>query len=250
MEVHTHTHTERKKFTHYLWEFLMLFLAVTLGFFVENQREHYIERKRAAEYVQQLLFDLTKDTTRLNNDISYYKWRENTIDSLIVLLQQKENTYPAIQFYPKLRSMDTWRVPVGFSNTYDDLKTAGLLRYFTHHHIADKLKAYYQPYVVFFFYEDELAQYVKEVCEPFLDNHFEGIYYVTESSGPNFSQVIYPVPEDKKVVIPDPVKKEMLNILVRMRFKKIGVATISDFCIQKKEEAIKLITILKEQYKL
>ena len=28
MEVHAHTHTERKQWTHYLWEFLMLFLAV------------------------------------------------------------------------------------------------------------------------------------------------------------------------------------------------------------------------------
>jgi hypothetical protein len=28
MEVHAHTHTERKKWTHYFWEFLMLFLAV------------------------------------------------------------------------------------------------------------------------------------------------------------------------------------------------------------------------------
>jgi len=41
MEVHHHTTTDhgrtsRKKFTHYLWEFLMLFLAVTLGFFVET----------------------------------------------------------------------------------------------------------------------------------------------------------------------------------------------------------------------
>jgi len=35
MEVHAHTHTERKKWTHYFWEFFMLFLAVTLGFFVE-----------------------------------------------------------------------------------------------------------------------------------------------------------------------------------------------------------------------
>ena len=46
MEVHTHTHTARKKWTHYFWEFLMLFLAVTLGFFVENQREHLIEHGR------------------------------------------------------------------------------------------------------------------------------------------------------------------------------------------------------------
>ena len=28
MEVHARTHTERKKITHYIWEFLMLFLAV------------------------------------------------------------------------------------------------------------------------------------------------------------------------------------------------------------------------------
>jgi len=27
MEVHAHTHTPRKKWTHYFWEFFMLFLA-------------------------------------------------------------------------------------------------------------------------------------------------------------------------------------------------------------------------------
>ena len=32
MEVHAHTHTARKKWTHYFWEFLMLFLAVFCGF--------------------------------------------------------------------------------------------------------------------------------------------------------------------------------------------------------------------------
>ena len=34
MEIHAHTHTARKKWTHYFWEFLILFPAVTLGFFV------------------------------------------------------------------------------------------------------------------------------------------------------------------------------------------------------------------------
>ena len=28
MEIHAHTHTPRKKWTHYFWEFFMLFLAV------------------------------------------------------------------------------------------------------------------------------------------------------------------------------------------------------------------------------
>ena len=39
MEVHHHAHTPRKKWTHYFWEFFMLFLAVNCGFFVENQRD-------------------------------------------------------------------------------------------------------------------------------------------------------------------------------------------------------------------
>jgi len=45
MEVHTHTHTARKKWTHYLWEFLMLFLAVFAGFLAEDQREHIVEHQ-------------------------------------------------------------------------------------------------------------------------------------------------------------------------------------------------------------
>ena len=55
MEVHTHTHTPRKKWTHYFWEFFMLFLAVTLGFFVENQREHLVEHRREKQYIRSMI---------------------------------------------------------------------------------------------------------------------------------------------------------------------------------------------------
>ncbi|HEY5771094.1 MAG TPA: hypothetical protein VIS75_00650, partial [Chitinophagaceae bacterium] len=74
MEVHAHTHTARKKWTHYFWEFLMLFLAVTLGFFVENQREHIVERQRATQYAKALLRDLEKDTVEIRDVM-----RENKI---------------------------------------------------------------------------------------------------------------------------------------------------------------------------
>ena len=39
MEVHAHTHTARKKWTHCFWEFIMLFLAVFCGFLAEYQFE-------------------------------------------------------------------------------------------------------------------------------------------------------------------------------------------------------------------
>ena len=71
MEVHQHSHTPRKKWTHYFWEFLMLFLAVTLGFFVENQREHYIEAKREKQYIQSFYEDLTADERDLQSNINF-----------------------------------------------------------------------------------------------------------------------------------------------------------------------------------
>src|SRR5438046_2203386 len=65
MEVHTHSHTVRKKWTHYLWEFLMLFLAVFCGFLAENQREHIVEKKRAKQYAVFLYGDLLDNVTAM-----------------------------------------------------------------------------------------------------------------------------------------------------------------------------------------
>jgi hypothetical protein len=45
MEVHHHPHVEKKNFKEYLLEFMMIFLAVTLGFIAENIREHFAETK-------------------------------------------------------------------------------------------------------------------------------------------------------------------------------------------------------------
>ena len=66
MEVHAHTHTARKKWTHYFWEFLMLFLAVFCGFLAENQREHFVEHNREKQYMRSLMEDLETDTVELH----------------------------------------------------------------------------------------------------------------------------------------------------------------------------------------
>jgi hypothetical protein len=48
MEVHHHPdiHHKPKKWKEYFLEFLMIFLAVTLGFIAENLREHLTERAK------------------------------------------------------------------------------------------------------------------------------------------------------------------------------------------------------------
>src|SRR4026209_724865 len=62
MEVHAHTHTARKKWSHYFWEFLMLFLAVFCGFLAEYQLEHKIEKERAIELALSFYNELKGDS--------------------------------------------------------------------------------------------------------------------------------------------------------------------------------------------
>ncbi len=75
MEVHAHTHTPRKKWTHYFWEFLMLFLAVIAGFYAENIREHKVEHRRGKEYLRSFLADLKTDTATYNWLVQEYDWK-------------------------------------------------------------------------------------------------------------------------------------------------------------------------------
>jgi hypothetical protein len=54
MEVHHHPHVAKKNIKKYFLEFLMTFLAVTLGFFAENLREHFAEKNTTHQYLESL----------------------------------------------------------------------------------------------------------------------------------------------------------------------------------------------------
>ena len=75
MEVHAHSHTARKKWTHYLWEFIMLFLAVFCGFLAELQLEHKIEKNSEIDYmkgiVENLKYNITRCDKNAQNNIDY-----------------------------------------------------------------------------------------------------------------------------------------------------------------------------------
>ena len=71
----THAHDLHKApghgWKHYFFEFFMLFLAVSLGFYMENLREHYVEKKRGVQYIHSFYEDLKKDTAAFSNLIKY-----------------------------------------------------------------------------------------------------------------------------------------------------------------------------------
>ena len=53
MEVHHHSH-HPKKWKEYITEFIMLFAAVSLGFFAENIREHQIVVERKNQNLEEI----------------------------------------------------------------------------------------------------------------------------------------------------------------------------------------------------
>jgi hypothetical protein len=95
MEVHSHTHTERKKWTHYLWEFLMLFLAVFCGFLAEYQLEHIIEHQREKEYIRSMVEDLKKDTANFTTVINNFISNEGRLEIVLRGFEEGRNKFSA-----------------------------------------------------------------------------------------------------------------------------------------------------------
>jgi hypothetical protein len=85
MEVHHHPdlHHHRKKWKEYALECLMIFLAVTLGFFAETTRESISERHREREYIGSLISNLQSDTASLTGLIDRNALELRGIDSLL-----------------------------------------------------------------------------------------------------------------------------------------------------------------------
>ena len=108
MEVHAHTHTSRKNWTHYFWEFLMLFLAVFSGFLAEYQLEHKIERDREKVYMSSMLEDLISDTTQLSVNSHARLRRVDMVDSMIFLFSTADYSAKLndIYFYGRSLSMN------------------------------------------------------------------------------------------------------------------------------------------------
>ena len=144
MEVHQHTHTPRKKWTHYFWEFLMLFLAVTLGFFVENQREHYIEHQREKQFINSLFNDVRSDTANIAKIITARTVKERMLDSISNMMNSPHPADFVKQIYPYAvligRTLPYRFVPN--DGTMQQLKNSGALRLIRNRAVVDSISKY------------------------------------------------------------------------------------------------------------
>jgi len=133
MEVHHHPdlHHKKKKWKEYFLEFLMIFLAVTLGFIAENVRESISEHERAKVFAASMLKDLEADTAQLRPYRVYFDYAASNVDTLMQMLSSHDlKDIPTGKLYWYGLWGGAHRFFVPNDATFQQMKSSGSLRYF------------------------------------------------------------------------------------------------------------------------
>lgn len=245
MEVHAHTHTPRKKWTHYFWEFLMLFLAVFCGFLAENQREHMIEHQREKKFIRSLISDLSADTTRLGIIIDLRNKRSVMLDSFIVLLNKPNaEVYGRTIYY--FNSYATRGVAFRFTpadGTLQQLKNGGNLRLIQKSAVSDSIIAYdvvNRGYVWGNLDEEEIMDTYRNIAETVFDGR---VLNAMRDEDNNVSMPDYDPPFRK-------TEDAVFRLNYRLHMLSIYNKTLRHQARKLKENAAQLILQLRKEYKL
>jgi hypothetical protein len=145
MDVHHHPdlHHKKKKFREYFLEFLMIFLAVSLGFIAENLRQNIEDREKGRAFAKSLYDDLKVDSATLQYMVEFHKWKINKIDSFILLMELPnfEDHAPGLYYYQAHMDLQLTFNPTDI--TGQQLRNSGGLRYFKNPEIYNAISNYY-----------------------------------------------------------------------------------------------------------
>ncbi len=256
MEVHAHSHTVpdpdsssspghralRKKWTHYLWEFLMLFLAVFCGFLAEYQLEHKIEKERERVYITSMIEDLKKDTASLSFTIHRYEKMVKGLDTVLNLYSSLVKGYnPAL-----------WRnLPNGFPDFIKSDKTMQQLLYAGGLRLIKNTKS-----------SDGIIEYDLQYDDLNIDiNSLREVYYKCLGSRWELLNVAAMEEDKKRFSIADLTASEN-NYLLRTDLPFLGkynneLRTFRAICklikgkqVKMRDKAVELIKILGKEYRL
>ena len=242
MEIpHQHHSHHARTWKDYLYEFLMLFFAVTAGFFVENQREHYIEGKRAKKFSRQLLADLRLDSSLFENRNRAMQGMHKGHDSLLNLLTKRNDASDKEVLETLLPLAFVFDLPVT-ATTYNQMKTSGSLRYIEDMNLTAQLQQYY----------DVLLSRSGRIAEASLTYYSDQInpFYLRHIRIQDYD------PFNDTLLTKNPVMvgrtpqtdQELANIMGHYRsLLTIHTVTMNEPALKKIKE---IIHLLKEEYKL
>ena len=148
MEVHHHSH-KPKNWKEHITEFIMLFAAVTLGFFAENIREHQIVENHKIQNLTAMINDLRQDSVEIHDRIVEYSnalTQFENIKDLSLAYQHKEikeNEFidSVVAKYVNTR----WGIGLFINNaSYKNTISSGSLSYIKNNQTKQLIAQYYE----------------------------------------------------------------------------------------------------------
>ena len=148
MEVHhPHHPTHKKKWSEYIIEFVMLFTAVTLGFFAENLREHTIIKERLAQNKIAILKDLKQDAITIDSILVQDELLIQRFNSALnVLYLSKKGGITESELLSKVIPTLIAGNPTLYINnsSFKNMQSSGLLSNLEDNELKSKLSYYYE----------------------------------------------------------------------------------------------------------
>ncbi len=173
MEVHHHSgsHREEKHFKDYFLEFLMIFLAVTLGFLAENVRESITDQSHVEELAGQLKEDLMNDTANIQRLISNELIQVARTDSLFAILTQPGEKIDYIKMQELIKNCDNINEFYPSTGAMSTIKLELHLKRFVKTKIASHIDNYEKKIIVLQEFENRDIDYMGKILETFLSKH-------------------------------------------------------------------------------
>ena len=148
MEVHHHSH-KPKNWKEYITEFIMLFAAVTLGFFAENVREHQIINHRIEQNKIAIYKDLQADSVQITKVLAIEDTciiNFNRLNNILYLAKaNKINQKQLIDSIKKMPRLIGVSITLYMNNSsFKNMQSSGLLSYLEEGALKSTLAKYYE----------------------------------------------------------------------------------------------------------
>ena len=239
----------KKDYKNFLFQFLMVFLGVTAGFFVENIRENYVESKRAEEYAGSLLTDLRQDTLNLHKAINASLSTVNKIDTLLILFNYQDlyKVAGGKLYYYGIEAL-RYQNFIPNQSTLNQLISTGSLQYFKNYSIQKSIADYDQALKVLNYQQETENQTYPEKVK-FIETIFDGeilskILY-TDINGNSLDSFLN---KNYRLLTYD--KKELKAFTNFCAYRKQFLLTKANDMYQAPlKSAVKLINELKKEYR-
>jgi hypothetical protein len=250
METHAH-HLHQapgKKIWHYVYEFLMLFLAVFCGFIAENWREDIVERQREKQYMRSLLSDLSTDTSTIAHAIPLKEGRINAVDTVFRFF----GAYPDAKtitgkFFRTIRRTNHDYRFIRNNVTINQLKSAGGMQLVRNKQVADSISAYDLRCESVITLYNELylanAQMANRLCE----NLFEARDLLPLYAANTNEAIVVNIPDSISIRINTSELNKQLNfMMLEKSYARQEIDRYNDL----RARAERLMTLIKKEYKL